>query len=66
MARVWSFGKFDYVNTVQNRAIRLFLEVRKFASNLVTNGDMGWLLSIINRVINIIRYLNRLTWMTTD
>lgn len=55
MARVWSFGKFDYVNTVQNRAIRLFLGVRKFASNLVINGYMGWLPCIINRDINIIR-----------
>ena len=39
---VWVFSKFSKIDTVQNRAIRLFLGVHRFASNDAINGDMGW------------------------
>ena len=57
---IWGFGTYDKINTVHNRAIRLFLGVHRFTSNLGINGEMGWLPSKIRRYMNIIRYWNRL------
>ena len=57
---IWGYGTFDNINAVQNRALRLFLGVHRFTSNLGINGDMGWVPSKIRRYVNIIRYWNRL------
>ena len=62
-ACVWGFKDFDNMNYVQNRAIRLFLGVHKFSSNLVINGDMGWIPSKIRRYVCIARYWNRIIRM---
>ena len=60
---IWGKGSHDKINTVQNRAIRMFLAVHKFAPNLAINGDMGWVSSQTRRFINIMKYWNRLIKM---
>ena len=60
---VWGFGEHDRVNTIQNRAIRLFLGVHRFAPNCAINGDMGWLPSRIRRFVNMTRLWNRILSM---
>ena len=57
---IWGFGTYDKINTVHNRAIRLFLGVHRFTSNLGINGEMGWLPSKIKRYMDIIRYWDKL------
>ena len=42
----WGFSKFYKIDTVQNRAIRLFLGVHRFALNDALNRDMGWMGSV--------------------
>ena len=57
---VWGFKSHPKIDTVQNRAMRYFLGVHKFAPNLAVTGDMGWIPSIIRRKINILRLWNKL------
>ncbi len=38
---IWGYTKYGKVDTVQNRAIHLYLGVHVFAQNLAINGDMG-------------------------
>ena len=57
---VWGFNNFSSVDDVQNRGIRYYLGVHRFAPKLGINGDVGWLPSKERRHINIIRYWNRL------
>ena len=56
----WGYKDFSCIDTVQNKTIRYFLGVHKFAPNLAINGDVGWLHSKEHRWYNILRYLNRL------
>jgi len=57
---VWGYRKYQSCDNVQNRAIRYFLGVHRFAPLLAINGDVGWLPSIYRRWLNIIRFWNRL------
>ena len=45
---VWGYKNFSCCETVQNRAIRAYLGVHRFAPNHAIWGDMGWM-SIHNR-----------------
>ena len=38
---VWGYNVLDKIDTIQNRAIRLFLGVHRFAANKAINADMG-------------------------
>ena len=57
---VWGFNDYSSVDAVQNRSIRYFLGVHRFAPKVAINGDIGWLPSKERRHINIVRYWNRL------
>ena len=57
---IWGFQKFGYLDAVQNKAIRYFLGVHRFAPNLAINGDAGWISSTVRRKIEMFRYWNRL------
>ena len=57
---IWGFGEHDCINSIQNRAIRLYLGLHRFAPNCAINGDMGWAPSKIRRHSNIIRFWNRI------
>ena len=60
---VWGNGNHNKIDTVQNRALRFFLGVHRFAPNLAVQGDCGWLSSISRRKLEMIRLWNRLVRM---
>ena len=57
---VSGYKDFSCVDTVQNKSIRYFLGVHKFAPNLAISGDVVWLPSKERRWCNILRYWNLL------
>ena len=63
---VWGYNKLEKLDTVQNRAIRLFLGVHRFTPNKAIKGDMGWIPSRIRRHVNILRLWNRLIGLSSD
>lgn len=60
---VWAFQDYAFVNLVQNKAIRFFLGVHKFAPRVATNGDVGWLPCKERHWYNIVRLWNKLIRM---
>ena len=51
------------IDAVQNKAMRVFLGVHKFAANQMLDGDMGWYPSKLRRKISMLRLWNRLLKM---
>ena len=51
----WGYNALDKIDTVQNRAIRLFLGVHQFAPNKAVTADLGWVSSRSRRHIEILR-----------
>ena len=41
-AGIWGTMVYSCIEAVQNRALRYFLGLGKYAPNLAINGDMGW------------------------
>ena len=62
-AGVWGYNVLDKIDTVQNRALRLYLGVHKFAPNKAINADMGWITSRTRRHISMLSLWNRLVQM---
>ena len=60
---VWGYPEIPKIDTVQYRAMRIFLGVHKHAPNLAVAGDMGWTTGRVRRHIEIIRLWNRLIEM---
>ena len=54
-AEVWGFTRAPNVDQVQEKAIRVFLGVHRFATTLAINGDMGWVPSAVRRKLAILR-----------
>ena len=63
---VWGNNKYEKIDSVQNKAIRLYLGVHAFAPNLAIQGDMGWVSSRTRRRIEIFRYWNTLVKMNEN
>ncbi|VDH98618.1 Hypothetical predicted protein [Mytilus galloprovincialis] len=57
---VWGYRKYQSKDNIQNRAIRYYLGVHRFAPILAIHGDIGWIPSQYRRWINMVRYWNRL------
>ena len=57
---VWGYKDYSVIDAVQNRSIRYFLGVHRFAPKLAINGDIGWLPAKERRWYTILRYWNRL------
>ncbi len=58
-AEVWGFKDFKQIDYVQNKAIRIFLGVHRFAAlNAINaiNGDMGWSASDVRRKLTMCRF----------
>ena len=60
---VWGYKDYSDIDSVQNRSIRYFLGVHRFAPKLAINGDVGWMPSTERRWYNMLRYWNRLVNM---
>lgn len=63
---VWGYKNFQQLDNVQNRAIRYYLGVHRFASVAATTGDIGWVPSRYRRWLNMLRYWNRLVNLEHD
>ena len=57
---VWGHKKCDKIESVQNRAMKHFLGINRFAPTYAVRGDMGWFSCHYRRNINTIRLWNRL------
>ena len=57
---VWGFSKYNCLEAIQNRAIRIYLGVHKFAPTLALQGDMGWMLTENRQCLSVLRFWNRL------
>ena len=60
---VWGYPEIAKIDTVQYRAMRIFLGVHKHAPNLAVAGDMGWTTGRVRRHIEMIRLWNSLIKM---
>ena len=57
---VWPCAKANEIDDIQNRAMRYFLGVHKYAPNAGLSGDMGWIKHSYNRYLCAFRFWNRL------
>jgi hypothetical protein len=62
-ASVWGYKHFQSSENIQNRAMRYFLGVHRFAPTLSLIGDTGWLPCIYRRWGSMLRLWNRLVNM---
>ena len=60
---VWGYVKSKEIETVQNRAMRFFLGVHRFAPIAGIIGDMGWTRPFLRRYLCMVRLWNRLLTM---
>ena len=60
---LWGYNVLDKIDTIQNRAIRLFLWVHRFAANKAIHADMGWISCRTRRHVNMLRLWNKLITM---
>ena len=65
-ACVWGFKQYGQCDIVQNKAMRIFLGVHKFAPILALQGDMGWHPCTLRRRLDMLRMWNRLCKMPND
>lgn len=62
-ASSWGYRQFQSIDNVQNRALRYFLGVHRFAPILALHGDTGWVPSVYRRWHCMLRFWNRLITM---
>ena len=60
---VWGYSVLDKIDTIQNRTIRLFLGVHRFAAYKAIDADMGWISCRTRRHVNMLRLCNKLITM---
>ena len=57
---VWGYNDLDKIDTIENRAIRLYIGVHRFAANKAINAYMGWISCRTRRHVNMLRLWNKL------
>ncbi len=60
---VWGFKDYDKCNTIQNRAIRAYLGVHRFSSNIAIEVDLAWITPVIRQHIDMIKFWYRILCM---
>ena len=60
---IWGYKTYGKIDTVHNRALKIFLGVHAFAPNAAINADMGWSSSNCRRKVEMLRLWNRLVNM---
>ncbi len=53
---VWGFKQFKQIETIQHKAIRIFLEVHRYAPLPAIDGDMSWSSCDTRRKVAMFRY----------
>ncbi len=41
-SEIWVYKSFNKIDAIQNKAIRIYLGVQRFAPTATVSGDMGW------------------------
>lgn len=65
-ASIWGFKNYSKPNQLQNKAMRIFLGVHRFAPVAGLEGDMAWLSPQYRRWLSMLRLWNRLVKMDDD
>ena len=65
-SEIWGFKDYDVCNNIQNRAIRYYLGLHRFAPVGGLQGEFGWVTPKYRRFKNIICYWNRLIKMGNE
>ena len=63
---VWGHKDFKSIDDLQNRAMRFYLGVHKFAPILGLEGETGWLPPKLRRYKGILSFWNRIIDMSND
>ncbi len=63
-SEVWGVKQFSQMDAIQNKAMRIYLGVHRFAPNAAISGDMCWTSSEYRRKLNIVRFWNRIVNMS--
>ena len=63
---VWGAKSYNVCEKLQNRVIRSYLGVHRYASKVVLNGDTGWIPDVVRRKLEIFRQWFRLGMMDNN
>ena len=59
-AGIWGFGEFSCMEKIQNRAMRCFLGVHKYAPLFALQGKMAFIPTTTSRKLEMLRLWNRI------
>ena len=65
-SEIWGYKSYNKVDAIQNKAIRIYLGVHRFAPIAAISGDMGWTNSNVRRKVCIVRFWNRIVSLDND
>ena len=65
-AGIWGYRKFPAIESVLNKAKRLYLGVGKYAPNLAISGDLGWASAETKQKLEVVRLWCRLRNLSDD
>ena len=65
-AGVWGIKEFNEIDRVQEKAIRYFLGVHRFAPIHMLYGDIGWIPCHVQHKSSVIRFWNRLATLSAS
>ena len=63
---IWGTCKYPKLDSLQAKAGRFYLGVRKHTANIAVRGEMGWLSNTANIRLEVIRYWNKLCTSNND
>ncbi len=50
-SEIWGYKSFNKIYAIQNKAIRIYLGVHRFAPTAAVSGDIGWTHSSVRRKV---------------
>ena len=65
-AEIWGLKIRKNIDYIQNKALRFFMGVHRYAPILAINGDMGWMTTYERRALCTLRFWNKLVNMDED
>ena len=65
-SEIWGYKNYNRPNLVQNKAMRIFMGVHRYAPVAGLEGDMAWVSPQHRRWLSILRFWNRLIFMSED
>jgi len=63
---IWGVRNYSCINAVQNRAMRFYLGLGKYAPNDAIIGDMGWTPVYVSQWTTVVRHLVRMSCTTSS